>query len=472
MKQRRRYIYGYAAGDALAAAASWYGLFLFRKSTIEQQAFDLTLPFSDHKFIAAVFVVPLLWLVLHYITGTYTDIFKKSRLQELGKTALVSLFGAIVLFFTFLLDDYIRSFKDYYLTFFVLFFLHFTFTGLQRLAWLTYAKHRLRTGKDGFTTIIIGSNRRANEIYEEMKTSAREFGWRFAGYVETNGKEDNTLTRELPMLGTLDKLEDIIAQIPDTEEVIIAIESSEHPLLNQIINRLADKYLTLRIIPDMYDILSGTVKMNHVIGEAFIEIRPELISEWERITKRWFDVAASAAAILFTLPLWIYVMWRIKRTDGGDIFYRQERLGQYARPFIIYKFRSMYPGAENNGPQLTVENDPRITPIGRWMRKYRIDELPQFWNVIKGDMSIVGPRAERKYFADQISAVAPHYRHIYRVKPGITSLGMVKYGYASTVEEMVRRLKYDIIYIENMNIFMDIKIMIYTVLTVLTGRGK
>ncbi len=132
----------------------------------------------------------------------------------------------------------------------------------------------------------------------------------------------------------------------------------------------------------------------------------------------------------------------------------------------------MYANAESAGPQLTTENDTRITPIGRIIRKYRIDEFPQFINVIKGEMSIVGPRAERKFFADQIEKRAPYYTHVFRVQPGITSLGMVKYGYASTVDEMIKRLKYDIIYIENMSIALDFKIMIYTVLTIVYGRGK
>jgi lipopolysaccharide/colanic/teichoic acid biosynthesis glycosyltransferase len=208
------------------------------------------------------------------------------------------------------------------------------------------------------------------------------------------------------------------------------------------------------------------------VGEAFIEIPPLMLSEWERITKRWFDIVASMGAIVLSLPVTVPVAIKIWLTDRGPVFYVQERLGQYGKPFRMIKFRSMYHNAEHDGPKLTSENDPRMTPVGKTIRKYRIDEFPQFINVIMGDMSIVGPRAERKFFADQIVKIAPHYRQVFKVQPGITSLGMVKYGYASTVDEMVKRLKYDIIYIENMSIMMDFKIMIYTVLTVLYGRGK
>jgi lipopolysaccharide/colanic/teichoic acid biosynthesis glycosyltransferase len=170
--------------------------------------------------------------------------------------------------------------------------------------------------------------------------------------------------------------------------------------------------------------------------------------------------------------LLVYVAVKIKLSSKGPIFYKQERLGQYGKVFSILKFRSMYTNAEEQGPKLTTDDDPRVTPVGKWIRKYRIDEFPQFFNVIKGEMSLVGPRAERAFFAEKIIALAPHYKHVLKVKPGITSLGMVKYGYASTVEEMVKRLKYDVIYIENMSIVLDFKILIYTVMTVVYGRGK
>jgi exopolysaccharide biosynthesis polyprenyl glycosylphosphotransferase len=472
MKNRKQIIGWYVFSDVIAAAVAWYLLFVFRKVYIEQVPFTFTLPFSDNNFFAGITSVLVLWLVFHYLTGTYVDLYKKSRLQELGKTFIVSFFGAIIIFFLLLLDDQVRRYSDYYLTFFMLLSLQFFFTTLGRMILLGRVKGNIARGEVGFSTLMIGSSGKANELYEEMKAKERSFGFHFIGYLELNGAQRNTLTSELYELGKLHDLEKVIDEYPEIEEVIIAIESSEHPQLNNIINRLADKNITIRIIPDMYDILSGTVKMNHAIGEAFIEIPPHLLNEWEKITKRWFDVIASFFAIAFTLPITLYIALRIKLTDGGPVFYLQERLGQYGKVFRMYKFRSMKVGAESNGPQLTGENDKRITAIGQTIRKFRIDELPQFINVLKGEMSIVGPRAERKYFADRIIKTAPHYRHVFKVQPGITSLGMVKFGYASTVEEMVKRLKYDIIYIENMSIALDLKIMIYTVLTVVHGRGK
>lgn len=469
---RKNAIWLYLLGDYIAAILSWYGLFMFRKIVFEQLPFSFSLPLNNNNFWVAILIVPELWLLFFYFTGSYTDLYKKSRLQETIKTLLISFLGSIVIFFLLLLDDWVRKYSDYYLTFFVLFALQFLFTTSLRMLVLNAVKNNIRTGAVSFGTLLIGNSVKANELYLELTKKQHDFGFRFIGYIELNGQQSNPLSSELKMLGTLAQLEDILRHNEAIEEVIIAIESSEHHQLNDIITRLADKNVTIRIIPDMFDILSGTVKMNHVVGEGFIEIPAVMLSEWQRITKRWFDIIASASAIVLTLPVTLYVAFKIWWTDKGDIFYSQERLGQYGKPFMIYKFRSMYANAEQHGPQLTTEEDPRITPIGKIIRKYRIDELPQFWNVIKGEMSIVGPRAERKYFADKITAEAPYYRHVFRVQPGITSLGMVKYGYASSVEEMIKRLKYDIIYIENMSILMDFKIMIYTVQTVLYGRGK
>jgi len=472
MKERKKILFWYVIADYLAAALAWYCFFLFRKLVIEGQHFSFDIPFRDSNFYVAMLIVPELWLLFHYLTGTYTDLYKKSRLQEVGKTIVVSFFGTIIIFFLLLLDDYVRRYSDYYLTFAAVLSLQFLFTLLARLAILYRVKRNIYTRKIGFGTLMIGSSKRANDLYEELSNKETDFGFNFVGYLELNGGVKNTLSSNLKELGKLNDLETVLDAHPEIEEIIIAIESSEHPQLNNILIRLADRNVTIRIIPDMYDILSGTVRMNHVIGEGFIEIRPQLLNEWERITKRWFDVIASMLAILVTLPVTLYVALRIWFIDKGPVFYTQERLGQYGTPFRILKFRSMYMNAESSGPQLTTENDPRITPIGKIIRKYRIDELPQFLNVIMGDMSIVGPRAERKYFADRIIRIAPYYRHIFKVQPGITSLGMVKYGYASTVDEMVKRLKYDIIYMENMNVMLDFKIMIYTVLTVIYGRGK
>lgn len=256
------------------------------------------------------------------------------------------------------------------------------------------------------------------------------------------------------------------------EEVIIAIESSEHHKLEEIVNLLESKQVRIKMIPDTYDIISGKVRMESLRSIPLVEINHQLMPVWQMVIKRLFDITASILILIILSPLLLAVMLITKLSDKGPIFFSQKRVGVHGKEFKMFKFRSMVVDAEKNGPQLSSEVDDRITPWGRIMRKYRLDELPQFYNVLIGDMSIVGPRPERKYYMELISQHAPHYRYLQKVRPGITSWGMVKFGYAENVEEMVERLKYDVIYIENMSLINDVKILIYTVIIVLQGRGK
>jgi exopolysaccharide biosynthesis polyprenyl glycosylphosphotransferase len=256
------------------------------------------------------------------------------------------------------------------------------------------------------------------------------------------------------------------------EEIIIALESTEHNYIQQILNDTIDLDVRIKLIPGVYDILAGSVKFTSVIQAPLIELNREIAPRWQINAKRIFDVSFSVFVLVTFSWLFIILAIIVKLTSKGNVFFSQERLGLHGKPFKIFKYRSMYIDAEKHGPALSSENDPRITPFGLFLRKTRLDEFPQFINVLFGQMSIVGPRPERKFFADKIIEKAPHYKHLHRVRPGITSWGQVKFGYAENVDEMIQRLKYDLLYAENMSLLVDVKIIIYTILIVFQGRGK
>ena len=301
-----------------------------------------------------------------------------------------------------------------------------------------------------------------------MKKSA---GYDFVGFISVNNLNSKQLERELKKLGQLNDLPRIIEE-KDVIEVILAIEQDDYRIIGQIINKLNVSQVSIKAIPGLYDILLGRVKISSVYGAPLIEITHELIPEWQVFVKRVADIIISLVALVLTLPLNLFLIIAIKLDSPGPVFYFQERIGKFGKPFRLIKFRSMYTGAELKGPALSSKNDPRVTQIGRFMRKNRMDEIPNFLIVLAGTMSLVGPRPERKYFIDQLIDKAPHYIHLQKVKPGITSWGQVKYGYAENIDQMIERLNYDLIYIENMSIMVDVRILLYTISTIIKGAGK
>jgi exopolysaccharide biosynthesis polyprenyl glycosylphosphotransferase len=462
----------YIVADWISALTAWGLFYIYRKMVIEAGKFGYPVEMTfDRKFYFGIIFIPLFWILIYALIGLYKNIFRKSRLKEIGQTLYISFIGVLVIFFTLLLDDTVVNYKTYYHTFITLLTLQFVITATLRFILSTAIIRKIRNGKIYFNTLLVGSNQRAVKLLGQMQNEFKPEGNRFVGFVHVEGNNDHLLKAHLPHLGNYRDLPGILKN-HQVEEVIIAIESAEHDNIGKIINELEDSPVIVKIIPDMYDILSGSVKMNAIFGAPLIEISPDLMPPWQQSSKRIFDILVSLIVLLFFSPLYIFTALGVILTSKGPLFYSHERIGLHGRPFKIYKFRSMYANAEAGGPQLSSRDDERITKFGSWMRKIRLDEIPQFYNVLIGDMSIVGPRPERQFFIDQIMTMAPHYRHLHKVRPGITSWGQVKFGYAENVDQMVERLKYDIIYIENMSLLLDLKIMFYTFLTVIQHRGK
>lgn len=466
VKQRLRYI----VSDLVTGLLAFFIFNIIRFFLLygEQSAAVMWQFVLQPKLIVETVLVPISMLGIYWLSGYYNLPFGKSRLQEFLVTFFSSIVNTVLIYLVLLINDQTGRRTVNYELILSLLGLLFAFTYIGRISITSFASRHFKAHQWEFRALVIGASRSARATARRLVEGPSRVGYTIVGFVSIPGED-----RDSDIHDTVYSMEEVekICHENGVDQLIIAQDNYNEKKVLNLLYQLFSLGIPIKIMPDTFSFITSGIRLQDIYGEPFIDLTSPAISEASKNIKRTIDVVASLFMLIVLSPVYAALAVMVKSDSKGPVFYSQERIGLRQMPFKIYKFRSMRVDAEKDGPRLSSDDDSRVTRVGKILRKYRLDELPQFWNVLKGDMSLVGPRPERAYYIAKIMERAPYYALLYQVRPGITSWGMVKYGYASTVDQMVERTRFDLIYLSNMSLFVDFKIMIYTVNTVVRGRG-
>lgn len=435
---------------------------------VESGLFEI---FIMPEFLLPMIVLYFYWLLIFTFVGMYQSWFAASRFDEISTLFKATFVGIFILFFFIFLDDYINNVSsNKRILIFIYWGLLVLFVGTGRIIIRSIQRNLLIKGYGRKSAIIVGYNNKAFEVIDSVSNSPA-LGIDIKSFCTIKEEYLNKEYKNITVEASFKQLPSLIEK-HNVQEIILALEDDEHDVIGEIIPICDDKKVKLKIVPDLYEILSGQARTSQLYGVPLIDVMPELMPEWEKKLKRFLDIFLSIVILILSLPISVLTAIAIKLDSEGSIFFVQDRMGQNGKVFKMIKFRSMRKDAEKlTGPVWSQKDDPRVTRVGKIIRKLRIDEIPQFINVLKGDMSIVGPRPERPYFVEKLSKEIPYYKRRLRVRPGITGWAQVKHKYDESIEDVKIKLRYDLFYIENMSIRMDLKILFRTIFVVIFGKG-